>query len=134
MDSSLVSMIVAILGASSVTALVAGVVNGFINKKKLSADVASVLTTAAGGVVLHLQNDNTRLRAEEVKSRGREMRQRAAIRKRDEEFRSTLQQHHRWDVMMVEKLREAGIDVPNPPKLNLPEVAFDYDDDEEITG
>lgn len=126
MDSETV---VAILGASAVATVLGAIIQGVINKRKLSAEATSIITQAAGGLVKDLQTDNGRLRAENARSSLREERSRGSVRRRDEAFRRVLDGHVRWDKLVVEALRQAGIQLPDPPELYLPDI--DYDDDDE---
>lgn len=118
----------AIIGSSGVTALLVAVVSAVMNRRKIKAEATSILTEAAGGIVKILQEDNARLRAAAARSDLRQMRRDRAERERDEKFRQQLHQHHDYDVMLVTKLREAGIQVDNPPRLDFPEYTLDDDD------
>lgn len=126
MDSS---VLVQILGASAIATVLGAVVQGIINKRKLSAEATSIITQAAGGLVKDLQTDNGRLRAENARSSLREERSRYAVRRRDDAFRRVLDGHSKWDRLVVKALREAGIQIPDPPELYLPDVDYDDDDD-----
>lgn len=124
------SEVVTLLGSGAVGAVVAAIINGFFNKRKLSAEATNIISQAAGGVVQNLQDDNTRLRAANALVSDRERRTRRAIRKRDEEFREILDEHRLWDMTVAEKLRKAGIDVPDPPNLIFPD--FEMEESEDI--
>jgi len=116
-----------LLGTGAIAAVLGAVVNGIINRRKLTAEATSIITQAAGGMVQNLQTDNGRLRAENITAVQRFTRYRTAVRKRDREFEYQLELHMEWHNLVAERLKAAGIDVPPPPRLELPEIDFDED-------
>ncbi len=117
-----------IVGSSGVTALLVAVFSALVNRRKIKAEATSILTEAAGGIVQILQADNARLRADAKRQEVLRERRERAERDRDEQFRVLLREHHDYDMSLVQSLREAGIRVGNPPRLDFPEYAF-LDDD-----
>lgn len=122
------SAIPLIISSSGVTAVFVAVFNSLFNRRKLKADTTAVLTTAAGGIVSILQTDNGRLRAENASIKTRAERKERAERERDANFRRQLSAHHKYDSMVAQKLREAGIQVDDPPQLEFPDYEYDTDD------
>jgi hypothetical protein len=120
-----------IIGSSGISALLATIATAFINRRKIKAEATSILTEAAGGIVQILQADNARLRADATRNDILRIRKDRAERERDDQFRLLLSRHHEYDVMLVQKLREAGIQVEDPPRLDFPPYAYT---DEDVTG
>jgi hypothetical protein len=87
--------------------------------RKFRDDGAAGLTTSAGAIVAAVEHEMSALRTEAADAR----RERAEMRQWRDGLEIRLRRHARWDDLMVERARVAGIDVPHPPKL--------YDDDEE---
>lgn len=77
------------------------VANAFYSRRKAPADAASILTNAASGLVHDLTE---RIGVLEDRQRRQEVLNR---------------EHRRWDAEMVMRLKSAGIDVPEPPTLNV---------------
>lgn len=128
------NLLISILGTGSVVAVISAIVNGFLNKRKLSAEATSIITQAAGGIVQNLQDDNTRLRTVNTKIEARYNRSVRSIRQRDEIFRVRLTEHMKWDELVAEKLRGLGIEIIDPPKLVLPDLDLGDDDYDDPTG
>ena len=121
------NVVLQFLGTGAVAAVIGAVLNAIINRRKLTAEATSIITQAAGGIVQNLQTDNGRLRAENITGTQRFNRYRSAVRKRDRAFEEQLELHWHWHELVAEKLKTVGIDVPPPPRLELPEIEFDED-------
>lgn len=52
------------LGGAGVAAVVAAVINAFVNRRKLSAEATEIITKASAGVVENIMKDNAELRRE----------------------------------------------------------------------
>jgi hypothetical protein len=95
MDDILVKILTILGGLSGMAA----VINAVVSRRKVGADAASVLTQAASGLVSDLRREVDDLKAwkrEEVQ---------------------LLDAHRRWDRLVAQHLKDAGIDVPDPPPL-----------------
>jgi len=112
-------VLVQLLGSVVLAAVLGAIINGFLNRRKLGAEATEIITKAASGVVerleaelLRVTNDNTRLR-ERVNT----------LEIKEEADRAVLQLHAAWDHLAVERLTEAGIDMPMPPPLSPPPLS-----------
>lgn len=113
-----------LIGSSGVTAVLISVVTALFNKRKLRADATSIISQAAGGLVEQIAADNTRLRAENATLEGRADRLESAARrrdKRDAKIQASIAKHNDYDIELAQMLRDAGINVPDPPALVWPE-------------
>lgn len=97
MDNSLVQVLTVAGGLSGIAA----VVNAVISRRKVGADAAAVLTNAATGLVTDLQ-----AQIDELKAWKRE-------------HTRLLIEHRRWDAVVARHLKDAGIDVPEPPPTTV---------------
>lgn len=95
MDDVLIKILTIAGGLSGIAA----VINAVISRRKVGADAASVLTQAASGLVTDLQAQIDELKAWK---RGQN---------------HLLAEHRKWDSIVVRHLKDAGIDVPEPPSL-----------------
>lgn len=95
MDDTLVKILTILGGLSGIAA----VINAVISRRKVGADAASVLTQAASGLVSDLRREVDDLKAW----------------KREQIRLNT--QHRAWDSLVAAHLKDAGIDVPEPPSL-----------------
>jgi hypothetical protein len=124
-------VLIAVIGSSGVTVILGAIANGVIQKRKLSADATHIITQAAGGIVLNLQEDNGRLRAENIRVSSRFDRFKTAVRRRDDKMRKLFDAHATWDQIVVKELRRAGLNLPDPPVMELAEVDFNEEDEDE---
>lgn len=129
MTAAAVLQALASVGAATVLATV---INGVLNRKKLGAETTKIITDAASGVVANLEKDNDRLRRSEERVRlmlgdcearldDLEHAQAEWETERAEWLR-VLELHAAWDHMAITKLREVvpPIDMPDPPPLTPP--------------
>lgn len=114
--------LVGLLGGTGIGAIFASIVAGLFSKKKLGAEATKIITDAAAGVVTSISEDLERAKLArdraEQKLADREIeyqRDRAA-------HRAVLQLHASWDVMAIAKLKECGIELPEPPPLLPPHL------------
>lgn len=123
------------LAASTALAtVIVAVINGFLQRRKVSADTSKTLTDAAGGFVERIDHDNERLRAE--------VRRLERIEDQQDEFidlllderieiRKKIREHAEWDeiVKTVLNALSPNIDLPECPNLSdfsyLPKPKFD---------
>lgn len=111
-------IVLAVVGSAGFTALLTAIVNGILNRKKLSADATKIITDAASGVAALLSKDNLELRGrldvaeDEIES----------LKHEREATRDALQLHAAWDELALYRLREADLagDLPHPPPLYPP--------------
>ena len=114
-----------ILGTTGVTGLVAVIVTAMFNRRKLKAETTDILTNAAGGIIKNLQDDNQVLREQQAKSGILEWRRSAAERARDATFRVALEAHYNYDLDLARALRDAGIEIADPPRITFPDYEYD---------
>jgi len=121
-----------ILASAGAATILATVINGILNRKKLGAETTKIITDAAGGMVKDLREENERLRRSEERMRlmaadlearvdDLEHAQAEAAIERDEWLR-VLQVHASWDALAIAKLNEPipPIDIPDAPPLTPP--------------
>ena len=110
-------LVVQFMGSVVLATIVGALLNGLINRRKLSAEATEIITRAASGVVERLEDDI---------ERGERREQALMLRVADLEAgeienRRVLQEHAAWDHMAVAALQAAGIlDLPDPPPLLPP--------------
>lgn len=115
-------LILAAVGSAGFTGLVATVVNGILNRKKLSADATKIITEAASGVVERLEAELTR-KDREHKEREQVLEDRLdRLETYIAEWRDVAQLHAAWDEIVQYEAREAGFSekIPAAPPLMPP--------------
>ena len=97
MNDGIVQVLTILGGLSGIAA----VVNAILSRRKIGADAAAVLTQAASGLVGDLTK---RIATLEERQRKQEVLNR---------------EHRKWDAIVVDHLKGAGIVVPEPPTLHV---------------
>lgn len=124
--------VVAILGGLGVGTILAAVVSGLFNRRKLGADATEVITRAAAGVVTSLEAEIARgaaARLAEVSSLTAELaRVKADWAAEREDWRRVNQLHVAFDVLAIAKLKEANIDLGMDPPPLLPPIRANLGD------
>lgn len=107
-----------LLASGALATVLAAVINGVMNRRKLGAEATQIITDAASSVVTRLEQENARehqanrdLRVEVKALRAEVDRFTARERQRDEDMRNlvvTLQIHAAWDFAVLEALEKTG--------------------------
>lgn len=126
-----------LVGAGGISTIVAALIAGFFNKRKLSAESTEIIQRAAGAQVERLEAENIGLRKDREDDRARiavledkvdaasEAARRAnrrirSLERERNELRRILEIHGAWDFMAIAKLRELGVNfeaLPDAPPL-----------------
>lgn len=141
------TLIIAVLGTGGLSAIIAAAITGLFSKRKLGAEATKIIADAAATVVTDLRQSLTdqkalvvtnnaehaalvvKLTAEHAaalmanEDKMREMSRSHADEL--EEYRRTLQQHVAWDVLVIAKMADVGVELPPAPPL-LPARRFDH--------
>jgi hypothetical protein len=112
-------VVVQLLGSVVLAAIAGAIINGIINRRKLGAEATEIITKAASGVVERLEAELTRISGDNSRLRDRILTLEAA----EDADRAVLQLHASWDHLAVERLLEAGIEMPMPPPLSPPPLS-----------
>jgi len=121
-----------ILASAGAATILATVINGILNRKKLGAETTKIITDAAGTFVKELKEDNERLRRSderktllladcEARLDDLEHAQAEWETERDEWLR-VLQVHASWDALAIARLGEPipPLVIPDAPPLTPP--------------
>ena len=122
-------ILAAIAASSAFAGMVGALISGLFNKKRLGADAAAIITTAASGVVEMLHRES---KAKDARVAALEKKE-AALERRIGELETTLayehsaqqsvnQMHAAWDFLAYEEIRSTGnkSNLPTPPPLYPP--------------
>lgn len=91
----------------------AAVINGFFNKKQLGASATKLITDAAASVTGSMQK-----RLDELEEAEEEREQKDKAREKEwRAFKIQLFRHEAWDRKVVNKFRDLGIEIEDPPPL-----------------
>lgn len=123
-----------LLGAGGAT-IIAAIVNAVMNRKKLGAEATQIIAQAAAGTVENIMKDNAALRTEMSELRTKITHLTAIVelseqRERihtitEERYRWHMQQWHNYCTRMATKMRDAGLEVEDPPPLWPDPVVLD---------
>jgi hypothetical protein len=94
------------VGSAGIAVVLAAVVNGVFNKRKLSAEATQIITDAAGSMVVRLEHQVADLSSEQA-------RQRRHQQLTDER----LAVHAAWDRQAQIAAERQGFQLPPPPPL-----------------
>lgn len=110
-------VIIQLLVATGVASVIGAAVNGYINRRKLSAEATQIITQAASGVVARLEVENTRLVARVAALETWQEQAQVNL----DNHRMVLQLHAAWDHLAMEHLLAAGdTGLPDAPPLYPP--------------
>ncbi|MEU6580679.1 hypothetical protein [Nocardia sp. NPDC046763] len=105
---------------------VGGLIIGAFGHRKAKADAAAVLTATAMSLVEPLKEeigDLTKqlgtVRGELGTVRAELSAHKGATERREAARQQALSAHTEWDTQMADRLRAAGVDVPEPPPLDV---------------
>lgn len=123
-----ITLIVSILGALGIGAIAAAIVTGLFSRRKLGAEAASLITSAAHTVTTMMEKRLAESVAEVARQREimEHMTQanhnelaKMAKAHADErsEMRRVLQLHVAWDAIAIAKMAEFGVELPPTPPV-----------------
>ena len=91
----------------------AAVINGFFNKKQLGASATKLITDAAASVT-----GSMKTRLDELEAAEEEREKKDRVREQEwRNFKIQLFRHEAWDRKVVNKFRDLGIEIEDPPSL-----------------
>lgn len=106
--------IVQLIGSIGGAGVIAAVINGIINRRKLSADATEVINRAATDAVARVEGDNKRLREELA---GKETRI-VQLEHDKEVFRRALQRYFDYAQRVANAVQALGGDIEPPPPMS----------------
>jgi len=109
--------IVAVVLAAALSGLAGAMVNGLVNRRKLGAEAAKIITDAAAGVVQTMKADREDL----LKRIATLEKQVAGWRRQRRADRDAAMLHAAWDTIAIELLAKRGERLPPPPPLYAPD-------------
>lgn len=98
--------VIRLLGAIFGSAVVTTIAQGWFGRKRMSADAVNLIQQAAGGITKVTAEDNTRLRAENLK-----------LEHHNDLFAHALRDQVAYCRRLAEEVRHLGGQVPDPPEL-----------------
>jgi len=138
-------LFIQLLASGALASVLAAVLNAVMSRRKLGAEATQIITDAASGVVMRLEQENAREHQANSDLRKDVTDLRCELRayvsreyKRDEEIRlivTTLQVHAAWDFAVMAALEKGDADFRRlrppppllPPHLDLNDYAYDID-------